>query len=89
MFALTGALVLTGAVPATGSTYRAHNAASLQAAVASADASVTPSTIELTAGVFLPTSTLDISGDVTIVGVVQDIIHSVAWIAEVVGGLPD
>jgi hypothetical protein len=25
----------------------------------------------------------------TIVGVVQDIIHSVAWIAEVVGGLPD
>jgi len=38
------------------------------AAVASADASGGPSTIELSAGVFLPTSTITISSDITIIG---------------------
>jgi hypothetical protein len=49
-------------------TYHARDGASLQAAVASADAGSGPSTIELSAGAFLPTSTLSISRDVTIVG---------------------
>jgi hypothetical protein len=44
------------------------NGASLQAAIAAANASSAPSTIELSPGTFLPTSTLTISGDVTIVG---------------------
>lgn len=68
VLALTAALTLGGGGIASGATYRAHDAGSLQAAVASADASGSASRIELSAGVFLPTSTLNISGDVTIVG---------------------
>ncbi len=60
------ALALTGS--AVGALYRAHDAASLQAAVASADASGSASTIELTSGVFSPTATLDIRGNVAITG---------------------
>jgi hypothetical protein len=56
------------AAPAYSATYHAADGASLQSAVASADASSGASTIELSAGVFLPTSTLSISGEVTIVG---------------------
>jgi hypothetical protein len=53
---------------ASASTYHAHDGASLQAAVAGADAASGASTIDLTAGAFLPTSTLTITRDVTIVG---------------------
>ena len=67
--AVTSGLALVGsAVPASATTYRARDGASLKAAVISADASGGPSTIELTAGAILPTSTLIISRDVTIVG---------------------
>ena len=53
---------------ASATTYRAGDGDSLQAAVASANASSAPSTIELTGAAFRPTSTLSISRDVTIVG---------------------
>jgi hypothetical protein len=67
--ALASALVgIACAAPASAATYRAHDGASLRAAVASADAGSGSSTIELTGGVFLPTATLTISRDVTIVG---------------------
>jgi hypothetical protein len=56
------------AEPAFAATYHARDGASLQAAVASADAASGPSTIELTGGAFLPSSTLTITRDVTIVG---------------------
>ncbi len=67
------AVVCVGAValacgPAFGASYRVHDGASLQAAVARADASGSPSRIELTAGVFLPTSTLSIDSNITIAG---------------------
>jgi len=61
-------VLLIFAGPAFAASYRATNAASLQAAVAKADASSAPSTIELGAGSFQPTSTLAISQDVTIIG---------------------
>ena len=61
------ALGLAGG-PAFGASYRVHDGASLQAAVARADASGSPSRIELTAGVFLPTSTLSINSNITIAG---------------------
>jgi hypothetical protein len=60
--------VFAVAEPAFAATYHARDGASLQAAVASADAGSGPSTIELSAGVFLPASTLTISREVTIVG---------------------
>jgi hypothetical protein len=67
--AITGTLaVLASAGQAHAATYHADNGASLQDAVASADAGSGPSTIDLSAGVFLPTSTLTISRDVTIIG---------------------
>src|SRR5271168_4220946 len=44
------------AAPACAATYHAADGASLQSAVASADAGSGASTIELSAGVFLPTS---------------------------------
>jgi len=67
--ALTATLaVVTGGGAASAATYHAHDGTSLQAAVASADASSAASTIELSSGEFLPTSTLMITRDVTIVG---------------------
>jgi hypothetical protein len=70
VIALTGALAFAAwsAGAASAATYHAHDGASLQAAVADADASSPSSTIELTGGVFQPTSTLTITGDVTITG---------------------
>jgi len=71
---VTAAVALLGAsVAAAGAaTYRARDGASLQAAVAGADASSGASTIELSSGSYLPTSTLNISRDVTIVGPSSD-----------------
>jgi len=71
---VTAAAVLLAAsvAPAGAATYRAHDGASLQAAVAGADASSGASTIELSSGSYLPTSTLNISRDVTIVGPSSD-----------------
>src|SRR5271155_1521532 len=66
---LTSALAQAGLVgPASAATYRASDGASLQAAVASTDASSAASTIELAGAAFRPTSSLSISSDVTIVG---------------------
>src|SRR5262245_56962598 len=53
---------------AAAATFSARDGATLQAAVASAEASGGSSTIELRAGTFLPASTLTISGDISIVG---------------------
>ncbi len=53
---------------ASAATYRARNGAQLQAAVANADAGSGASTIELSGGAFLPSTTLTISRDVTMVG---------------------
>jgi hypothetical protein len=66
--ALVGLLLTTLTAPAAAATYHAHDGTSLQAAVTSADASSGPSTIELSAGTFVPASTLDLTGEVTIVG---------------------
>jgi hypothetical protein len=60
--------VFAVAEPAFAATYHARDGASLQAAVAGADAGSGPSTIELAAGALLPTSTLTITREVTIVG---------------------
>jgi hypothetical protein len=69
VIAVAGSFALSGATGrAAAATYHAGNGASLSAAVAAANASSSPSTIELSAGTFLPTSTLTIGGDVTIVG---------------------
>jgi hypothetical protein len=54
--------------PACASTYHAADGASLAAAVARADANTGSSTIDLSAGTFVPRSTLTIRGDVTILG---------------------
>jgi hypothetical protein len=53
---------------AQAASYEADDGVALEAAVAHADASSAPSTIVLTGGVFLPSLTLRIGGDVTIVG---------------------
>ena len=67
--AITSTLaVFAVADPAFAATYHARDGASLRAAVASADEASGPSTIVLAAGAFLPTSTLTISREVTIVG---------------------
>jgi len=67
--AITGALaVIVPVGSASASTYHADDGSSLQAAVSKADSSAGASTIELSAGAFRPTSTLSVSGDVTIVG---------------------
>jgi hypothetical protein len=64
-----GALVLLVApVSVAASTYRAFDDASLRAAVASANASPGPSTIELSGTTFRPSSTLTVTGEVTITG---------------------
>jgi hypothetical protein len=64
--ALLAAFLACGQAPAA--TYHAQDGASLSAAVASANASGGTSTIELGAGTYLPTSTLNIDADVTIAG---------------------
>jgi hypothetical protein len=66
--AATSALLPFATARAAAANYHAADAASLQAAAAAASASSGPSTIELSAGTFLPTSTVRIGGDVTIVG---------------------
>jgi hypothetical protein len=69
LIAVTSASAITAfAGPACASTYHATDGASLAAAVASANANTGSSTIELSAGTFVPRSTLTISGDVTILG---------------------
>jgi len=69
VIAIAAALaVVASAERAYAATYHAEDGASLQAAVASANASSGSSTIELGSGAFLPASTLTISRDVTIIG---------------------
>jgi Right handed beta helix region len=69
MSAVASSLVLlAGSGSAWGATYHAGDGASLMAAVASANEGSGPNTIELSAGTFLPMSTLSISGNVVIVG---------------------
>jgi len=53
---------------ARAASYDADDGAALEAAVAHADASSAPSTIDLSGGVFVPSLTLHISGNLTIVG---------------------
>src|SRR5579859_2071655 len=62
------ALLMLAAGPALGATYHARDGASLEAAIAAASAGSGPSTIELSGGTFMPSSTLAVSGDVTILG---------------------
>jgi hypothetical protein len=64
------ASLLMIAVPARSmaATYDARDGGSLQAALASASSGAGPTTIKLSAGTFLPPSTLVIGGEVTIVG---------------------
>lgn len=54
--------------PALAATFQAHNGASLQSAVAAADATAGGSTIELSAGGYTPESTLTLTGEVTLAG---------------------
>jgi hypothetical protein len=54
--------------PASAATFHAGDGASLMAAVGSANQGSGPNTIELSAGAFLPTSTLTITGNVAIAG---------------------
>lgn len=68
LIALMGAVTVAVPTAASAATYHAGDTASLQAALASANASSGASTIELTGGEFLPTSTLTISRDITIIG---------------------
>lgn len=49
-------------------TFRVHDGASLQAALAAADAGPGPSTIELSAGGYTPESTLTFTGEITLIG---------------------
>src|SRR5580658_2583871 len=66
------ALAMLSAAACTGTaraaSYDADDGAALETAVARADASSAPSTIILSGGVFLPSLTLHIGGNVTIVG---------------------
>jgi hypothetical protein len=68
--AAAAASLVTIVAPARSmaATYHAHDGRSLQAALASAASGAGPATIELSAGTFLPSSTLALSGEVTIVG---------------------
>lgn len=67
--AAAGALALTASPPpARAATFHAHDRASLQAAVQSADATPGANTIELSAGVYSPDSTLTLTGDVALAG---------------------
>jgi hypothetical protein len=60
--------LLRAPVSIAASTYRAHDDASLRAAVTNANASPGPSTIELNGTTFRPSSTLTLTGEVTITG---------------------
>jgi hypothetical protein len=64
----SASLALMSAPGAMSATYRAHDDASLQAALASANSNRGPSTIELSGTTFHPTSTLSVTGNVSIVG---------------------
>ena len=64
----SASLALVTAPGARSATYRAHDDRTLQAALASANSSPGKSTIELSGTTFHPTSTLSVSGDVSIVG---------------------
>jgi hypothetical protein len=67
-FLLTTALLAPAAPGASASTYRAHDGASLEAALANANSSPGASTIELSGTTFRPSSTLNVTGNVSIVG---------------------
>lgn len=62
------AALMWAAAPAPASTFHVGSATALQAAVESADASSSPSTIELDAGQYLPGASLEIKRDITIIG---------------------
>jgi hypothetical protein len=64
----SASLAIVSAPGATSATYRAHDDRSLQAALASANSKPGKSTIELSGTTFRPTSTLSVTGDVSIVG---------------------
>ena len=64
----TAAGLATAAPSATAATYSAHDGASLVAAVQSANGQSGPSTIDLTAGAYAPTTTITVRGDLSIVG---------------------
>jgi len=64
----SGLLALVTPPGATSATYHAHDDPSLQAALASANSSQGKSTIELSGTTFRPSSTLSVTGDVSIVG---------------------
>jgi hypothetical protein len=68
LLALAMLLAAACAGSARAASYDADDGAALEAAVARADASSAPSTIVLTGGVFSPSLTLHISGNLTIVG---------------------
>lgn len=54
--------------PAQAATLQAHNGASLQSAVADADARPGASTIELSAGSYVPEASLTLTGEITLAG---------------------
>jgi len=62
------ALALCSAGPASAATYHAAGTASLEAAVAKANAASGSSTIELAAGQYLPETTLTVRRDIAVVG---------------------
>jgi hypothetical protein len=68
LLALAMLVAAACAGPAQAASYDADNGASLEAAVARADASLAPSTIVLSGGAFLPSVTLRIGGNITIAG---------------------
>ena len=68
LLALAMLLAAACAGSARAASYDADDGAALEAAVAHADASSAPSTIDLSGGVFVPSLTLHISGNLTIVG---------------------
>ncbi len=61
-------LAVVGVAPARAATFSVGDGAALVSAIASAGAQSGPSTIELRGGAYAPSSTLTISGDVTIAG---------------------
>jgi hypothetical protein len=68
LLALAMLVTAARAGSARAASFEADDGAALEAAVAHADASSAPSTIVLSGGVFLPSQTLRIDGDVTIAG---------------------
>jgi hypothetical protein len=65
---LVAAASLLGSRPAQAATFHAHDGPSLRAAVQRADSAPAPNTIELSAGTYMPASTLTLSGDIVIAG---------------------